>query len=132
MVRLILANFEKRRRIKQSIKTPEQQALAQLTALRARLSSLSFSQHQKHAYRYFKRLKTIMVVYFKERFGVTVKETIDAEKMDELRGRFAGQTALFNKYKALFDEIENVGKTGAKYSDMCETCNKAISILEKA
>ncbi|MBD3393694.1 MAG: hypothetical protein GF418_16320 [Chitinivibrionales bacterium] len=128
----VIAVKRQNSRVRDITTTPEERALMQARSLGERVSAASPAQYRRSAQRYFKRLKTIMVVYFKERYDITVRDTIDAGTMSLLTQRFSAKREILEKHRDLFTEMEQVKQAGLDQSAMHLLCEKSVALLETA
>jgi hypothetical protein len=104
----------------------EKKVLIQLQRLRHELSKIALAHYNKNSYRFYKRIKLVLTVYMKERYGLTVNETIDNETKRGLIARFENSEEDIKKLQLFFDALKRIKEDGMKHSDMCELYSSAI------
>ena len=113
-----------------NVSSLEKKALLQLQKLRQELLSISFSQYNKSSYKYYKRIKIIMTVYTKEKYRVTINETINPKIMQSLLVRYNENEEDLKKLKLFFDAMKRVKEDGMKHSDMCALYESVILFFD--
>lgn len=104
----------------------EKKALIQLQRIRHELSKTALTQYNKNSFRFYKRIKLVLTVYMKERYGLTVNETIDNETKRGLIARFKNSEEDIKKLQTFFNALKRLKDGDMKHSGMCELYDTVI------
>ncbi|MFC1476336.1 hypothetical protein ACFL5S_00060 [Fibrobacterota bacterium] len=104
----------------------EKKVLIQLQRIRREFSKIARSQYNKNSYRFYKRIKLVLTVYMKERYGLTVNKTIDNETKRGLIARFKNSEEDIQKLQIFFNAMKRIKDEGMKHSGMCELYDSVI------
>ena len=71
-----------------------------------------------------------MTVYTKEKYRVTINETINPKIMQSLLVRYNENEEDLKKLKLFFDAMKRVKEDGMKHSDMCALYESVILFFD--
>lgn len=76
-------------------------------------------------------MKIVLTVYMKEKYGLTINETIDSETKRGLCIRFKNSEEDVAILQIFFNAMKRIKEDGMKHSDMCELYNAEIRFFRK-
>ncbi|MBN1307871.1 MAG: hypothetical protein JXA18_08140 [Chitinispirillaceae bacterium] len=85
--------------------TREEKALRQLEKLLGHFADRNRVIKYNELYRYFKRLKIIFVVYMKERYNLTIRDTLSPEMANIIERYGTGDSSFF---KYFFERLQRM------------------------
>jgi hypothetical protein len=111
--------------------TPEDAALSRLLPLRRRLAQMPPSRYRRTGPQYLKRLKIVLTIYVRERYGVTVRDVIDEATARSMQASPGTRAASVTELRALFDAVQARPDDAARPQDIAAVYDSAINLLEQ-